>query len=174
MIQDRQPAGVAVVLSAAALGVVIGSERLEGLVPCALCLVERWPYRAALVIGVAVLLLPTGWRSLRKGLLWSIVLCMIGSAAVSVVHIGVEQGQWQSPLPECMAPTLGAGSIAERLAHMPLRPSKQCDEPSYLVPGLPVSMAVMNLLLSLFLGGFLVLSIPRGSATSQPRGRHAP
>lgn len=174
MIRDKTSAGVAALASAAALGVAIGSERFGGLVPCALCLVERWPYRFVLALGLVALMLPSNWRFLRKGLLWSAVLCMAGSAVASVVHIGVEQGQWQSPLPECMAPTLWAGSIAERLAHMPLQASKQCDEPTYLVPGLPVSMAVMNLVLSLSLGGFLGFSLSRRDAALRPRGRHAP
>ena len=29
---------------------------------------------------------------------------------------------------------------------MPLTPSKPCDEPTYLIPGLPLSMAAMNLI----------------------------
>jgi disulfide bond formation protein DsbB len=40
------------------------------------------------------------------------------------------------------------GSIAERLAHMPAAPAKPCDDPTYLIHGLPLSMAGMNLLLA--------------------------
>ena len=42
-----------------------------------------------------------------------------------------------------------AGTLAQRLAAMPLRPSKPCDAPTFLVPFLPVSMAAMNLIYSL-------------------------
>ena len=66
---------------------------------------------------------------------------------------------------ECAAPDLGGGSVAERLARMPARPAKPCDEPAYLVPGVTVSMAEMNLGLSVLLGvGLLVASARRGSA----------
>ena len=41
------------------------------------------------------------------------------------------------------------GSVAERLARMPATPAKPCDDPTFLIPGLPVSMAMMNLLASL-------------------------
>ena len=41
------------------------------------------------------------------------------------------------------------GSIAERLARMPAVPAKPCDEPTFLLPFLPVSMAAMNLLYAL-------------------------
>lgn len=159
MRRDRKLALVTVVVALAALAVALGSERFGGLVPCALCLVERWPYRVAAGLGILALVLP--WRLPRRVLLWLVVVSMAASVAAAVVHVGVEQGRWPSPLPECAAPTFGGGSIAERLARMPSRPSKPCDDPTYLVPGLPVSMAGMNLLLSLALGGFLVVALSR-------------
>jgi disulfide bond formation protein DsbB len=61
----------------------------------------------------------------------------------------VEQRVWSSPLPECAAPRFSGGSIAARLAQMPARPAKPCEDATYLVPGLPVSMAAMNLLFAL-------------------------
>ena len=45
------------------------------------------------------------------------------------------------------------GSIAERLASMPARPAKPCDDPTYLIPGVPVSLAAMNLLFALVFAG---------------------
>ncbi|MBC7801803.1 MAG: hypothetical protein H7Z10_14380 [Gemmatimonadaceae bacterium] len=61
---------------------------------------------------------------------------------------------------------LGGGSIADRLARMPATPAPPCDEPAFLIPGLPVSMAAMNLALSLALAGFLAISVvkQRGQA----------
>jgi K+-transporting ATPase KdpF subunit len=161
MTRDRKLALGAAIVALAALAVALGSERFGGLVPCALCLVERWPYRVAAALAVVALLLPRPWRLPRRALLWLVVVCMAASVAAAVVHVGVEQGRWPSPLPECAAPTFGGGSIAERLARMPARPSKPCDAPTFLVPGLPVSMAGMNLLLSLALGGFLVVALSR-------------
>ena len=78
--------------------------------------------------------------------------------------MGVEQGWWPSPLPECAAPNLGGGSIAQRLARMPAHPAKPCDDPTYLVPGLPVSMAAGNGLLALVFGLFLAVSLWRPAA----------
>jgi disulfide bond formation protein DsbB len=65
------------------------------------------------------------------------------------VHVGVEQRYWPSPLPECAAPRFTGGTIAQRLAQMPARPAKPCEDPAYLIPGLPISMAAMNLLYAL-------------------------
>jgi disulfide bond formation protein DsbB len=136
----------AAVAAAGALGVAIGSEKWEGLVPCALCLLERWPYRIALVLGLAAAVLP---GVAARGAMALLALTVLGGAVVAAAHVGVEFHWWPSPLPECAAPELGGGTIAERLARMPAFPSKPCDDPTFLVPGLPVSMAAMNLIFAL-------------------------
>ena len=139
-------------VSAAVLGSAIASETWGGLVPCALCLVERWPWRAAMTIGALGTLVP---RALGRVALGLLVLVMLAGAGTGGTHVGVEAGWWKSPLPECAAPSFGGGSIAERLARMPDKPSKPCDEPTFLLPGLPVSMAMMDLLASLAMAGGL-------------------
>jgi disulfide bond formation protein DsbB len=133
----------AAVAAALALGIALGSERWGGLVPCALCLWERWPYRIAIVLGLAAALLPP---VATRPLLSLLTLTVLAGAALAAIHVGVELHWWPSPLPECAAPTFSGGSIAERLAHMPAVPAKPCDDPTYLIPGLPLSMAAMNLL----------------------------
>jgi disulfide bond formation protein DsbB len=130
----------------AALAAALAIENWGGLVPCALCLLERWPYRVAIVLGLLALVVPPG---LARVLLMLVVLTLLADVGLGFIHIGVEAHWWPSPLPECAAPRFVAGSIAERLAHMPTRPAKPCDDPSFLVPGLPVSIAAMNLLYAL-------------------------
>jgi disulfide bond formation protein DsbB len=144
--------------AAAALGVALASEYWGGLVPCALCLLERWPWRVAIVLGIAASVLP------RRSALPVLVLlgvAVAAGAALSVVHVGVEQGLWPSPLPECAAPRLSGGSIAQRLASMPARPAKPCDAPTFLIPGVPVSMAAMNLIYSLVFVLLLAMALWR-------------
>jgi len=152
-----------VAASAVALGGALASERWLGLVPCALCLWERWPYRLAIVLGLLALVVP---RRFTRWALAAATLAVLAGAGLAALHVGVEQGWWPSPLPECAAPSLGGGSIAERLARMPATVSKPCDEPTYLVPGLPVSMAAMNLALALALAGFLAMSIRKQRGTT--------
>lgn len=129
--------------AAVALGIALASERWEGLVPCALCLVERWPYRVAIVLGIAAAVLPPKAARVALALL---ALAILTGAALAAIHVGVEFRWWKSPLPECAAPAFSGGSIAERLARMPALPTKPCEDASYLIPGLPVSMAALNLL----------------------------
>jgi disulfide bond formation protein DsbB len=138
------------VVAAAALGIALASEAYEGLVPCALCLIERWPYRIAIVLGLTGLVLP---RPLARIALVLLALTIFADAAVAAVHVGVEARWWPSPLPECVAPTFSGGTIAERLAAMPAKPSKPCEDPAYLIPFVPVSMAAMNLLFALVFAG---------------------
>jgi disulfide bond formation protein DsbB len=155
MTREKSLALLALVIALGALGAALASEHFGGLVPCALCLVERWPYRVAAILAAIALVMPRRW------VLWLIVLTMVASVVAASVHVGVEQGWWPSPLPECAAPSFGSGSIAERLARMPATVSKPCDSPTFLIPGLPLSMAGMNLALGLALGGFLAISLLR-------------
>ena len=146
--------------AAAALGAALASERWGGLVPCALCLLERWPYRAAILLGLAAAISPP---RVAYVLLMLLVVALLVAAGLAFVHVGVEQTWWPSPLPECAAPHLATGGpIAERLAHLPARPAKPCDEPTYLITVLPISMAAMNLIyagaLTLALAAFLLTS----------------
>src|SRR4051794_5505712 len=98
----RYPAVAALSLlgSGLALGIALAVERWGGLVPCALCLWERWPYRIAIVFGLMALLLPA--RASRLCLIL-LLLFAVAAAALAAVHVGVEQGYWPSPLPECAA-----------------------------------------------------------------------
>src|SRR2546430_9092293 len=107
----RYPAVAALSLlgSGLALGIALAAERWGGLIPCALCLWERWPYRIAIVFGLIALLLP-GRRS--RVWLFLLLVTLLAAAALAAVHVGVEQGYWPSPLPECAASFIGGGRIA--------------------------------------------------------------
>jgi disulfide bond formation protein DsbB len=160
--QHRAPPRTLAVLAAlgaaAALGIAYASEIWGELVPCALCLVERWPYRVVIVLGLLAALAP---NSLVRPLLYLAIVCLLADAAIAAVHVGVEFLWWPSPLPECAAPHFSGGSIAERLASMPSRPAKPCDEPTFLIPGIPVSMAAMNMLFALAFSAAVAMSLSR-------------
>jgi disulfide bond formation protein DsbB len=156
----RRIAVFSVAAAALALAVALGSERWGGLVPCALCLLERWPYRVAIVLGLVALLLPPRPARWVLGLL---LLAVLAAVVLAGIHVGVEQGLWPSPLPECAGPRFTAGTIAQRLAEMPVHPAKPCDAPTYLIPSLPLSMAAMNLIFALAFALALAISLVRGA-----------
>lgn len=153
----------AAIVAALALGIAFGSEWYGGLVPCALCLVERWPYRIAIGLALIGACLPALFARIAG---WLVVLTMLAGAASAFVHVGVENQWWPSPLPECAAPHFSGGTIAERLRSMPAKPSKACDEPTYLVPEIPLSFAMMNLLGALTFSVALAMFLTRNTRTS--------
>ena len=159
-------AALAVIAAAVALGVALGSEEWGGLVPCALCLLERWPYRIAIVLGLVSCFLP---RAMARIGLALVLLTMLASVALAAAHVGVEAGWWPSPLPECAAPHITAGTLAQRLAAMPVRPSKPCDAPTFLIPGVPLSMAAMNLLYALVFAALLAVFLVTGDGDRRRR-----
>jgi disulfide bond formation protein DsbB len=150
----RSAALIVALAAAAALAAAEIVEHWGGLVPCALCLLERWPWRAAVFLGLLAALLPG--RAPRWPLLLA-VLVLLAGAGLALTHVGVEQGWWPDPLPECAAPHFAAGSLAQRLAAMPLRPAKPCDAPTYLIAGLPLSMAAMDLIYALLVAAGLAM-----------------
>jgi disulfide bond formation protein DsbB len=153
----RSAALLSVLGGLAALAAAFAAEWWGHLVPCALCLLERWPYRLIVGLGVVAFVLPP--RAARALLVLGLMAMMVG-LALGVVHVGVEYGLWPSPLPECAAPHL-SGSIADRLAQMPARPEMPCGSPVYPLAWLPVSLAMLNLLYALAFCLFLAMSIAR-------------
>jgi disulfide bond formation protein DsbB len=138
----RAALGLAALATGAALFAALASEWWGGLVPCALCLLARWPYRVAVALALLGLVVP---RRLAGACAAGVVAAMLASVAIGVVHVGVEAKWWPSPLPGCVARfTPGA-----KMADLPARPAKPCDEPTYLIEAIPVSMAAMSLIFSL-------------------------
>ena len=155
---NRRIAGIITALVALiALGAAYAMQNFAGLYPCPLCLIERWPYRIVVLLGLAAAL--AGGTPARV-LLGLAVLALLGDAAVGFVHVGVEFHWWLSPLPECNGRIL-PGAPLQAL------PAKPCDEPTYLIPHLPVSLAMLNLIYAavsaLALLGYVAASPRRNS-----------
>ena len=156
--REQSYAAVSTCACALALAVALGSERLLGLVPCAFCLLERKPYYLGFVLGLIALALP---RRAARVVLWLLALLILVGAGLSFVHVGVEQHWWPDPLPECTAPNFSGMSASQRLAAMPLRPAKPCEDPDYLIPGLPVSFSQMAFAYALAFCATLAISLSR-------------
>jgi disulfide bond formation protein DsbB len=142
----------AALLAAAAPLLAMGSERWPGLAPCALCLWQRWPYWVAAGIAVLALLLPAG---ARRWALRGAAVAVAASGAVAALHVGVEFGWWPSPLPACLVQGGGGTTVEDLMASLSAAPAKPCDEPAYLIPFLPLSMAQMNLIYAAGLAVFV-------------------
>lgn len=136
------------------------SEGWFDLAPCELCLWQRWPYWAAAAAAAAALALPRE----RPRLLALAGACALLSAAIGAFHLGVEWRWWPSPLPGCAAPLAAGATVEELLRTLRAAPAKPCDEPVFLIPGLPLSLAGMNTIYGLALGGFALWAARRRDA----------
>ena len=156
--RDSQQAAAATIACILPLAVAQFAERAMGMLPCAFCLLERWPYYAGTIIGVIALLMP---RRATRPLLWLIIALLAAAAALHFVHVGVQMHWWPDPIPECRAPDFTGLSMSQRLAAMPLRPAKLCEDPDYLIPGLPISFPEMGVLYALAVLAWLATWLSR-------------
>ncbi|MCB2129297.1 MAG: disulfide bond formation protein B [Rhodobacteraceae bacterium] len=124
--------------SAALLLGAFGFQAL-GYAPCKLCLWQRWPHGAAIVIGVLAV-----WSGGR----WLIPLGACAAAltgGLGIYHTGVERGWWQGP-DTCTSGGDLAKSAGELLDQIMNAPLIRCDEVAWSLMGL--SMASWNAILS--------------------------
>ena len=130
--------------SAVLLGGALVSQHVFGLYPCDMCMWQRWPHVAALVIGTLALFLA---GAPRRALVAAAALAVLISAGIGVWHAGVEYGWWESPLP-CSADIMTGGDFLSDVMAAPLI---RCDQPAWTLFGL--SLAGYNPILSSLIGG---------------------
>lgn len=153
-------AGLAVaLLSAASLGAAFVAQYGFGLAPCELCIWQRWPYAASILLGLAALLLPR-WRA---PLLVLAALSFAAGAGIAVFHVGVEEKWWQG-LASCSgAPT--PKSLEELRVQLMTAPVVRCDEAAFRFLGL--SMAGWNVIWAALLAVFTAIAARRAFRESK-------
>lgn len=127
--------------SASLLLGALAFQHLGGLAPCKLCLWQRWPHGAAILIGVLALALPRIAALPALG-----ALAALTTSGIGVYHTGVERGWWEGPN-TCTSGPVGGLSSSELLDRIMNAPLVRCDEVAWQMAGL--SMASWNALLSL-------------------------
>ena len=126
-------------------------EYLGGLLPCTLCIWQRWPHAAAVLLALLTILAQRrlSRMAFRAAALLGAVL-VLTSAGIALFHVGVEQAWWQG-LASCTINSL-AGVSASDLLSMDTNVGAPagCDEIAWQMLG--ISMAGWNGLASLGLG----------------------
>ena len=141
--------------SAALLLGALGFQHLGGLAPCKLCIWQRWPHVAAIIVGLVALIVPAR------------LLCLLGaactslSAAFGLYHTGVERGWWEGPT-TCTSGPVGSLSGEDLMAQIMSAPLTQCDVVAWQMLGL--SMASWNAVLSLALAAIWIAAYRRDQA----------
>jgi disulfide bond formation protein DsbB len=123
--------------SAAMLLAAFGFQYIGGLLPCAMCLWQRWPHAAAVVLGALGAAIPQAWVSALGA------LSMLVNAGLSLFHTGVERDWWDGPT-SCSG---GGQSVTDMSVADLLNPEigtaiVMCDEVAWEMFGL--SMASWN------------------------------
>ncbi len=118
-----------------------------GYAPCHLCLLQRWPHGAAILIGVIALL--TGWRSLA----YLGAAAALTTAGLGLYHTGVERQWWEGPT-TCTSGSIAGVDPKALLDQILAAPIVRCDEVAWQLMGL--SMASWNMLASLVLAGIWI------------------
>ena len=138
---------IATLGSAVLLGGAFAFQFLGGLAPCPLCLLQRWPHAAAVLIGLVALAL-TRNAGLQRLLALLGALAALTTAGLGLYHTGVERAWWQGP-DTCTSGGIGGVSADQLLDQILAAPIVRCDEVAWAMAGL--SMASWNMLASLAL-----------------------
>jgi disulfide bond formation protein DsbB len=150
-LSTRAFAGFVLIASALVLGTALLSQYWGGLAPCELCLLQRWPWAAAIVVSFVVGLVGErarlDWVALVLGLVFA------ASIVVAVYHVGVEQ-HWFAGPSACTAAPGGATTLEQMKQQILGTAPVLCDRPAWTLFG--VSLAGWNLLASLIMTGCCV------------------
>ncbi|MEM0923363.1 MAG: disulfide bond formation protein B [Pseudomonadota bacterium] len=152
-------AGSAVLL----IGALI-SQYIGGLAPCPMCIWQRWPHLAAVIL--ALIAVTIGWR-FRRAFSGLGGLAALATAGIGLFHAGVEQRWWSGP-GTCSAPDHGRLSTEELLAAIETAPLVRCDE---IVWQFGLTLAGWNAVMSLGLAALwawtaYLPSMPQASSSA--------
>jgi disulfide bond formation protein DsbB len=147
-------AGFVLAASAVVLGTALLSQYWGGLAPCELCLMQRWPWAAAITISLVVVLVGD-----RAGLAWvALLLGLVFATGVVLAfyHVGVEQHWFAGPT-ACTASEGGAMTVEDMKKLILGTAPVLCDRPAWTLFG--VSLAGWNLLGSLLMTGCCIAAL---------------
>lgn len=127
-------------------------QHIGGMAPCALCIWQRYPHVAAVVIGVlaALALLPARMLA-ALGALAALV-----TAGIGLYHTGVERAWWDGPS-ACSGGNVASQSAQDLMAQIMAAPLVRCNEVPWEMLGL--SMASWNAVVSLGLAGLWLMAL---------------
>src|SRR5437868_2684869 len=147
-LSTRAFAGFVLIASALVLGTALLSQYWGGLAPCELCLLQRWPWAAAIVVSLVLVLVGEharlDWVALVLGLVFAV------SVVFAFYHVGVEQHWFAGPA-ACTANAGAAMNLEDMKRQILGTAPVLCDRAAWTLFG--ISMAGFNLLASLVMAG---------------------
>lgn len=147
----------AIVLALAGHGGLLGGAflfQLAGYAPCAMCLWQRWPHAAAIVLAVAAL------AGIAPRLMAALgALAALTTAGIGAFHAGVEQGWWPGPSSCTGSGDLSSLSASDLLSTDIADTIVMCDD---IVWQFGLTMAGWNAVFSLALAAIWLAAARRG------------
>lgn len=140
------------------LGLFLGALYFQyavGLLPCVMCLWQRWPHRIAIALAVVGVAIPNAIIA------WLGAVTALVGAGLALLHTGVERAWWDGPqvCGASAAQDLGALSVDELFDTTSGPQLVLCNEAAWHFLGL--SMASWNGLICLGLAAIWVMAARR-------------
>ena len=132
------------------------------ILPCPLCLEQRYAYYLAVPLGALVALAAA--KGAPRGVVLAglavLAAAALANAGLGAYHAGVEWGLWQGPT-ECTGPVVNFGSAGGLLEQLGKVKVVRCDEVQWRFLGL--SLAGYNALISLMMASVAGWGIARAT-----------
>jgi len=134
------------IVAAAILG-ALAFQHIGGILPCELCLKQRYAYYAGVpLLFAALVLLSAGQRRFAALVFVVVGLAFLANAALGVYHAGVEWHFWPGP-EACTGAQNLSTSVGGLLNSLPSTTVIRCDEAAWRLGG--ISLAGWNVVVSL-------------------------
>jgi disulfide bond formation protein DsbB len=151
-------------LTLAAASLLAGAwyfELVLGLLPCKLCLEQRWPHYIAVALGLAALAVGLVGHAARliRPVLALVALIFAVSTLMGAYHAGVEWGWFAGPTDCGGAAPAATGSMQDFMKQLQKTRVVSCTEAAWRFLGL--SLAGWNAVISLGLASFAALAFLR-------------
>lgn len=143
----RTAQALALLIPLGLIGGALYSQYIGGLFPCEMCMWQRYPHYAAIVLAV----LSFAAKPVRDLLTWLAAIGIAISGAIGAFHAGVEYKWWEG-LTQCATNFGSGGSALDAIMNAPL---VRCDVAPWHFLG--ISLAGWNAIISL--GGALVIAM---------------
>ena len=167
--QAFRPAAASPALAASAAVALIAAATIAGawffqlvleIVPCPLCLEQRYAYYLAIPLGLLTALAARAGapRPLLLAGLALLCLAALANAGLGAYHSGVEWQFWKGPT-DCSGPVVNLGSATDLLSRLDTTKVVRCDEVQWRFLGL--SLAGYNVLISLLMAAIAAWGFSR-------------
>ena len=125
-------------------------QHILGHEPCNLCLIERIPYLASLILISLVFII----NKFEKMIAGIVLLFFIFGSIVSFYHVGIEQGLFSESLVCDLGSSNGDVSKEDLLKQLQNKTPISCKDVTFRFFGL--SLATINTVISIMLSGIMI------------------